>query len=185
MKIYVLRQYLPLIVLLSFCVLGHTQSRKFDIHTIAFYNVENLFDTIDDRYKYDNDFTPNGLHQYTTKIYRDKIAKISSVLADIGRTENPKPPTIIGLCEVETAAVLEDLVDHKLLKKQNYGIVHYDSPDERGIDVALLYQKKHFKKLRHQVYAPQLFDLNGQRDYTRDQLVVSGQLDGELSLIHI
>ncbi len=180
MKIYGLLRYIALFLLLSIGVLGHTQSRKFDIHTIAFYNVENLFDTIDDRYKYDNDFTPNGLHQYTTKIYWDKIAKISRVLALIGREENPKPPAIIGLCEVETTAVLEDLINHHLLKNENYGIVHYESPDERGIDVALLYQKEHFKKLRHQVYAPQLFDLNGQRDYTRDQLVVSGQLDGEL-----
>ncbi len=156
-----------------------SQSKEYTIHTIGFYNVENLFDTIDDRYKYDNDFTPSGTYQYSSKVYWDKIEKISSVLANIGRGENPKAPSIIGLCEVETKLVLEDLVNHRLLKNENYEIVHYDSPDERGIDVAFLYQKKHFKNVRHQVFSPRLFDVNGRRDYTRDQLVVSGQLDGE------
>ena len=140
-----LPHYLVFILILTLGVLVNAQSKKFDIRTVAFYNVENLFDTIDDRYKYDNDFTPNGSHRYTSKIYWERIGKISKVLASIGAVENPNPPVIIGLCEVETKEVLTDLINHPLLKNKHYGIVHYDSPDERGIDVALLYQKKHFK----------------------------------------
>jgi len=172
-------RFSTLIFLLTPFLVLNSQSKKFDIHTVAFYNVENLFDTINDRFTFDNDFTPQGLHQYTARVYWDKIAKLSRVLANIGRGENSKAPVIIGLCEVETKATLKDLINHPFLRQENYAIVHYDSRDDRGIDVALLYQKKHFKQVKHQVYTPRIYDEKGQRDYTRDQLVVSGLLDGE------
>lgn len=157
----------------------NSQSKQYDIRTVAFYNVENLFDTINDRYRYDNDFTPNGLYRYTSKIYWDKIAKLSQVIAQIGVEEHAMKPVIIGLCEVETRGVLVDLIRQKALKQVNYEIIHYDSPDERGIDVALLYQKQHFKEVKHQVFALRLLENDGRTDSTRDQLVVSGLLDGD------
>ena len=97
----------------------------------------------------------------------------------IGTATSKTPPDIIGVCEVENIMVLQDLVNHPNLRSYDYGIVHFDSPDERGIDVALLYRK--------QVFIPTTFDSrrlllskdNGKRDYTRDQLVVEGLLDNE------
>ena len=156
------------------------QQKKFDIRTIAFYNVENLFDTINDPIKFDDDRTPKGKDKYTSKIYWDKIDKLSRVIREIGSEETNTSPTLIGVCEVENRNVLEDLIGSDNLKEMRYGIVHYDSPDERGIDVALLYQKQYFKPLSHNKHKLLIFKDNGKRDYTRDQLVVTGLLDNEL-----
>ncbi len=88
---------------------------------------------------------------------------------------------IIGVCEVENRAVLEDLVNTDILRPSNYGIIHYDSPDARGIDVALLYQKQRFMPMHSQPYTLRLYDSKTQkRVRTRDQLVVSGKLEGDL-----
>jgi len=159
------------------------QGVTFDIRTIAFYNVENLFDTINNPKKFDDDRTPNGKDKYTSRIYWDKIDKLSRVLSEIGSEKSGSSPAIIGICEAENLAVLKDLVASERLKDSQYGIVHYDSPDERGIDVALLYQRKYFKPLSHKVHELFLFKEDGSRDYTRDQLVVSGLLDDDL--IHV
>lgn len=159
------------------------QDKAYDIRTIAFYNVENLFDTINNPKKFDDDRTPNGKDRYTSKIYWDKIDKLSRVLSEIGRKETQTSPVILGVCEIENRAVLEDLITSKKLIEQHYGIVHYDSPDERGIDVALLYQKRYFKPISHKTHKLLIFKDDGKRDFTRDQLVVSGILDSEL--IHV
>ena len=170
------------IILLSTYVC-YCQELTFDIRTIAFYNVENLFDTINNPKKFDDDRTPNGKDKYTSNIYWDKIDKLSRVLSEIGFEKAGSSPAIIGVCEIENLAVLKDLVSSEKLKNKQYGIVHYDSPDERGIDVALLYQKKYFKPLSHKVHELLIFKENGSRDYTRDQLVVTGLLGDDL--IHI
>ena len=169
------------IFLVSF--MSNSQDKTYDIRTIAFYNVENLFDTINDPKKFDDDRTPNGKDRYTSKVYWDKIDKLSRVLSEIGNKETGTSPVILGVCEIENRAVLEDLISSKKLKEQHYGIVHYDSPDERGIDVALLYQKRYFKPLSHKIHKLLIYKDDGKRDYTRDQLAVSGILDGEL--IHV
>ncbi len=171
------------IIILFSTYAGSCQDAMFDIRTIAFYNVENLFDTINDPKKFDDDRTPNGKDKYTSHIYWDKIDKLSRVLSEIGSEKSGSSPAIIGVCEVENLAVLKDLVASEKLRDKQYGIVHYDSPDERGIDVALLYQRKYFKPLSHKTHKLLLFKENGSRDYTRDQLVVSGLLDDDL--IHI
>ena len=174
------------LVLLSILLIAfssYSQEKKFDIRTVAFYNVENLFDTINDPKKFDDDRTPNGKDKYTSKIYWDKIEKLSRVLSEIGEKETQTSPVILGICEVENRAVLVDLIDSDKLKDKHYGIVHYDSPDERGIDVALLFQKKYFKPISHKTHKLLIYKNDGKRDYTRDQLVVSGLLDEEL--IHI
>lgn len=166
-----------------FSTFGQDKSKKYDIRTIAFYNVENLFDTINDPKKFDDDRTPEGKDGYTSKIYWDKIDKLSRVISEIGLDDTKTSPAIIGVCEVENNEVLEDLIASERLKDKHYGIVHYDSPDERGIDVALLYQKRFFNPLSHRIYPLLIYGDDGNRDYTRDQLVVSGLLDGEL--IHL
>jgi hypothetical protein len=171
------------ISIFSATIVTYGQGKAYDIRTIAFYNVENLFDTINNPKKFDDDRTPTGKDGYTSKIYLDKIDKLSRVLSEIGRKETQTSPVILGVCEIENRAVLEDLVTSKKLIEQHYGIVHYDSPDERGIDVALLYQKRYFKPISHKTHKLLIFKDDGKRDFTRDQLVVSGILDSEL--IHV
>ncbi len=152
--------------------------KDYQIETVAFYNVENLFDTVDDTLTFDDDRTALGKDKWTQDRYNTKIANIARVLAEIGAKETGRAPLIIGLCEIENRLVLEDLISHELLKSLDYGIIHYDSPDERGIDVALLYRKGGFIPLNSQPRKLLIYDSN-KRDYTRDQLVVSGLLHGE------
>ncbi len=170
-------------IMMSLKGLSQNKNTEYNIRTIAFYNVENLFDTINDPRKFDDDRTPTGKDHYTSKIYWNKINHMAKVISEIGVKKAKSSPTLIGLSEVENKAVLEDLISTKYLKYSGYGIIHYDSPDERGIDVALLYLKRHFKPVSQSKHTLYIYKHNGKRDYTRDQLLVSGMLDGEL--IHI
>lgn len=155
------------------------ESKSYQIRTIAFYNVENLFDTIDDPKTYDDDRTPLGKDQWTEERYRAKLNNIAKVLPKIGRETTNRAPDIIGLCEVENREVLVDLINHPNLQELQYEIVHFDSPDERGIDVAFLYRKSAFLPTSFYSHRLLLTKQGEYRDYTRDQLVVGGLLDGE------
>ena len=104
---------------------------------IVFYNVENLFDTIDNPYKKDDEFLPTGKKKWNTSRYYEKLDNIAKVILACGEG---KAPDIVGLCEVENRRVLKDLVNRPALKTAGYKIAHFDSPDMRGIDVALLYR---------------------------------------------
>ncbi len=174
----------------------NAQAKKYNIHTVAFYNLENLFDTIKGPNN-DEEWLPNGAMSWTGKKYKQKLQNLSRVISEIGTSENPgNSPTIIGVCEVENRGVLEDLVKQPLLINKDYGIVHFDSPDKRGIDVGLLYQKKHFKPTSYKNIPLLIYkSMEGksdkkekeesddevvtdtksdQRIYTRDQLLVTG-----------
>ena len=105
---------------------------------VIFYNVENLFDTIKDPVKHDEEFLPNAKSKWNTKKYQLKLEHISKVIAAL---LDSIQPIAIGLSEVENRKVVEDLIAQPALQNFNLGIVHHDSPDERGIDVALLYNK--------------------------------------------
>lgn len=157
------------------------QEQEYLIHTIAFYNVENLFDTEDNPLTFDDDRTPEGKDVWTPAKYRDKLKNIARVISEIGKETTGTSPVIIGLCEVENRQVVEDLANQQVLKGSDYGIIHYDSPDRRGIDVALLYKKTFFKPTNSKSHRLMIYDFvePDERDYTRDQLVVSGLLDGE------
>lgn len=157
------------------------KSRDYEVVAIAFYNVENLFDTVDDPKTFDEDFTPLGKNRWTNELYLKKLANLSLALSCIGQDKMAAPPAVIGLSEVENRQVLEDLVKMPLLAAYKYEIVHFDSPDERGIDVALLYRPDRFLLKHSQVHPLLLYERNNtaKRDFTRDQLVVSGLLDGE------
>ncbi|WP_299016288.1 endonuclease/exonuclease/phosphatase family protein [uncultured Polaribacter sp.] len=157
------------------------QSKK--ITTIGFYNVENLFDTKDNPNTLDDAFTQKGKKQWSHKRYRIKIKKLGSVISQMGLNRSKFPPAIVGLVEVENANVVEDLVNSSNLRKFPYGFAHYDSPDERGIDVALLYNKHFFEYLNSKTHPVYLKNEEGKRDYTRDILEVTGNLHGEL--IHV
>ena len=150
-----------------------------NMQTIAFYNLENLFDLVDDQYTNDNDFLPTSVKKWTPKRYDNKLRKLGFAISNIGKHETGKHPAIVGLAEVENAKVIEDLLASKHLENCNYSYVHYDSLDERGIDVALLYDTDAFKVSHSEAFAVELFNNEGLPDYTRDILLVSGFLDGE------
>lgn len=115
---------------------------------IAFYNTENFFDTIDDPEKYENEYTPEGSRKWTQKRYENKVWKISSVISEIGMKETGAPPLFIGLAEIENDTVLKDLINSEHLVDFGYDFIHFDSPDERGIDNALLYRKEFIEEIK-------------------------------------
>lgn len=179
-----LRNIFMLLILLIPAFLFSQAKKEYKIHTIAFYNLENLFDPEDDPITFDDDRTPNGKDRWTYKVYNHKLTNMARVISEIGRDVANNAPAILGVAEIENRKVLEDLVNDASLRPKNYGIVHFDSPDRRGIDVALLYQKSMFKLKSTNTHELFLYDTNNsKRVYTRDQLVVSGYLDGDL--IHI
>lgn len=144
---------------------------------IAFYNIENLFDTIDDPKTNDVEYTPTGGNSWTWERYQEKLDHMAEIISQIGDDYIKGGPTMIGLSEIENRGVLEDLVKRDALKNSGYGVVHFDGPDFRGVDVGLLYRKKDFTVV-NAVSAP--FKMAGQPDFkTRDQLVVTGLLDGD------
>ncbi|MGG5485766.1 endonuclease/exonuclease/phosphatase family protein [Gaetbulibacter sp. PBL-D1] len=148
-------------------------------YTIAFYNIENLFDIHNDPFTNDDDFLPTSDKRWTQKKYDRKIYKIGSVISQIGTDENTTPPAIIGLAEVENKRVLKDLLASKDLQSINYDYVHYNSLDERGIDVALIYNKDVFTVNSSETFNVFITDEDGEIDFTRDVLLVSGMLGGE------
>jgi len=156
---------------------------NFQIKTIAFYNLENLFDTINDPTKNDEASPIMEIKENRSNVYKQKLNNMAKVLSELGTKEAKNSPIILGVAEVENRSVLEDLINTSYLKDKQYSIIHYDSPDLRGIDVALLYQSNYFKPTHHETFELKLWDENGMRIYTRDQLLVSGYLDDEL--IHV
>jgi len=151
-----------------------------DKFTVAFYNLENLFDTIDDPDTDDDDFTPDGKKKWTPRRYKKKVKRLARAISTIGDDDIKHPPVIIGIAEVENFEVVYDLIQNKYLIDSNYGIVHYDSPDERGIEVAFLYRKKYFELLESKPHGITFIKDDGSIDYTRDVLYVKGKLNGEL-----
>jgi endonuclease/exonuclease/phosphatase family metal-dependent hydrolase len=159
--------------------------KTYRVQTIAFYNVENLFDTENDPITFDDDRTPDGKDRWTEEIYKDKVEKMAKVISEIGLDVAQNPPALIGLAEIENRKTVEALANDKALLDKDYGIAHFDSPDRRGIDVALMYQKALFKPTNISKHELLIYDNNdaSKRVFTRDQLLVSGFLDGDL--IHI
>ena len=153
-------------------------------HTIAFYNIENLFDVYDDEITRDNDMQPTAEKRWSIKRYKNKLRKIGYAISSIGEEDVKRHPAIVGLAEVENEAVLKDLVSSKHLDDLDYKFLHYNSPDERGIDVALLYDEKVFKIAYSKTFTVDLLDDDGEVDHTRDILLVSGLFEGlELHVI--
>lgn len=168
------------ILLLAITLSAQAQQKKYKVHTVAFYNLENLFDTIRNTEINDLEYTPEGKNSWTSKKYKKKLENLSRVISEIGTGDQQKEsPTILGVSEIENRGVLEDLIKTTRLVNLGYGIVHFDSPDRRGIDVALLYKKKDYIVNSTSSIPLYIYDGNGKRVYTRDQLLVSGYLDGE------
>lgn len=169
-----------LFILLFTFAISYAQVNKYTIRTVAFYNVENLFDTIDDSAILDDDYTPEGKNNYTAANYHHKIENIAAVINRIGTDIAKSSPVILGLAEIENLTVLEDLVKSDQIKNQQYQIIHYDSPDRRGIDVAFIYKEAFFNPIHHEKIELKIWDENGTRIFTRDLLWVSGIMDNEV-----
>lgn len=196
-----IRNFLAFLFVASVTLGVNAQDKKYKIHTVAFYNVENLFDTIKGE-NYDEEYLPKS--GWTSKKYKQKLNNLGRVLSELGTGDKQKEsPVIIGVSEVENRHVLEDLVKNHQLIGKDYGVVHFDSPDKRGIDVGLLYQKKYFKPTSYINVPLMIFndetkskkndkaeseektddvvvaDTKSKRVYTRDILLVTGLLEGE------
>lgn len=145
-------------------------------YKVVFYNLENLFDTINDPNKNDEEYLPEGERKWTTYRYNQKLANMSRVLFDIA-AKDKNFPTVIGVSEIENRLVLEDLLATPKFEKTNYRIVHYDSPDRRGVDCAFFYRPDQFKlegSEAHRVSFP-----GRPNFYTRDLVAMWGKIEGE------
>ena len=158
------------------------QGKRYQVFGVAFYNLENLFDTINNNGSYDLEFSPQGSRNWTGKKYWDKIHNMAYAISNLKTDITPNGPAIIGISEVENRSVVEDLVNDEQIRSKFYRIIHHDSPDRRGIDVALLYNPRMFSVLNvthHVLSIPDNPDFR-----TRDQTCVTGLLAGEkLSVI--
>lgn len=146
---------------------------------VGFYNFENLFDTEDSPDTDDFEFTPEGTNHYTDEIYREKLDHLADVVSQMGTETTPDGVAILGVCEIENRRVLEDFVAHPKVASRKYQIIHYDSRDSRGIDVALLYQGKYFTYDSSISHAMPTYIEDGDTSYSRDILAVYGKIEGE------
>lgn len=145
--------------------------------SIVFYNLENFFDTYDDPNTFDEDYTPKGIMHWIKRRYFSKAAKIGKAIKKTGYKETGKPPSLIGVAEVENRRVLNDLIHSRSLKKEKYDFVHYESADQRGMDVAMIYNKTDFELLESKVFPVELFNHKGEKYRTRDILYCRGKLE--------
>lgn len=143
-----------------------------EVVSVGFYNLENLFDTIDQANN-DADFLPHGKMRWTGMKYRSKLEKMAYAISKIGTDITPNGLSVLGVSEVENRGVLEDLVQQPTIANRTYKIIHYDSPDRRGIDVGLLYNPRDFIPTNSKSYYLQMEDTAYK---TRSPLVVSGYL---------
>lgn len=172
-------KHLFLLACICFSMQVFGQNQQYQVSLVGFYNLENLFDTLDTPDKHDSEFTPTGSKAYNTSIYLDKLGKLDKVISQIGTDLSPDGLAVVGVCEVENKKVLLDLVQEKGIASRNYQVVHHESNDFRGIDNALLYNPKYFQLDQSQVYEVELPMVNGEKRTTRDILHVSGSLAGE------
>lgn len=158
------------------------ETSDYQIISIAFYNFENLYDTINDPNKSDEEFLPEGVKNYTGKVYFDKLSKLAEVLSKLGIDKTPDGPAIIATAEIENINVLYDLVKQSAIVNRGYLPILIDGPDLRGNDPALLYNPKYFTPIKtSSIYVP--IKRDGDTAYTRDILYVKGLLMNEL--VHI
>ena len=161
----------------SFAIIGNAQNRetRSQVAGIAFYNLENLFDTIPNNPENrDEEFTPGGSRQWNGTKYRSKINNLARAIASFTSKTTPHGPAVIGVSEIENKSVLDDLVADPQISNWNLQVVHHDSPDARGVDVGLLYNPKYFKL--ENVTNHRLSEVSFR---TRDQMCVVGRLMGQ------
>ncbi len=177
------RFFLTIAIAIASFSTGYAQKENFRASLIGFYNLENYYDTINNPAVDDEEFLPNSERHYNSRIFLDKVDRLSSVISQMGTDINPDGLALLGVAEIENDTVLNILAQSKALKNRNLKIIHYDSPDKRGIDVGLFYNPKYFTP----IYSTKLFVQlpGGTKDayFTRDVLYVKGILDGDT--IHV
>ena len=158
--------------------------RQFQVFGVAFYNLENLFDTINNNGKYDAEFSPDGARQWNGRKYWSKISNLARAITAFNTPTTPNGPAFIGVSEIENRSVLEDLVkaiDERLKSEGrapwNLAIVHHDSPDRRGVDVGALYNPRYFKFMN---VVNSTLRVEGKPEFrTRDQMCVTGRMGND------
>ena len=173
-----MRTLLFVLLMLSYSSLTAQTSSNSTKRIISFYNCENFYDTIDQRNTIDEEFTPQSVKSYNAQIFVQKRKQIAQTIYELGKQANQDGISIMGLVEIENKMVLEDLVNDPVIKKYHYQIIHFDSKDLRGVDVALIYHPAHFKPYQ---YKPISLSMgNHQNDFpTRDILYIKGLLDNQ------
>lgn len=160
---------------LSFACLA--QEKKFALYAVAFYNQENLFDTIHDTGKNDYEYLPDGAMKWNSMKYTAKLKNMSEVISQLATDKLPMGAAVIGLSEVENRRVLEDLIAQPALAPRGYEIIHYEGPDKRGVDCAFLYNPAMFHVTATKL-APYIY-VNDTVHKTRGFLIASGEMAGE------
>lgn len=151
--------------------------KQFEVYGVAFYNLENLFDTINNNGKYDLEYSPAGAKQWNTTKYNNKLHNLAYAISQMKTPMTKIGPAIIGISEIENRSVVEDLVNQPEIKDKRYQIVHHDSPDRRGVDVGLIYNPRLFRVLN--VTNTPLIIPDKPSFRTRDAMCVTGLLGGE------
>lgn len=164
---------------LFICVCSCAQKQSYKSAIVAFYNLENFFDTVNNPNINDEEFLPGGPKNYNSKVYWTKVEHLATVISQIGTNINTDGPALLGVAEIENDTVLNDLIHQPLLKPRSYAFVHYDSRDIRGVDVALLYNPKYFTVLNSRKLYVHLPAGAKQTLFTRDVLWVRGLLNGD------
>ena len=187
-----MKRILYISVLLLVCATVFAQPKKRS-YVVGFYNLENLFDIYDDPAHNDEEFLPDGKNKWTKAKYDKKVSNMARVIRAM-HDDNGCWHTLLGISEIENRLVIEDLVSDPQIAEANYQIVHYDGPDRRGVDVALLYDAKKFRFLDSESI-PFTFagskitfalDAAGQRNFrTRDILMVHGMIAGEHVAVYV
>lgn len=178
------KNFCLLMALMLFAMLftSSAQEKRYEVYSVGFYNLENLFDTIHDPGKNDYEFLPDGTNKWGTLKYVNKLKNMATVLNEMGTDVVPVGMAAVGVSEIENSRVLADLVNHEVLAPRGWDFVHIEGPDTRGVDCALLYNPKLFKPI-NSVLSPYITEDNDTTYKTRGFLVVSGEMGGEV--VHI
>ena len=166
-----------LLAVVLLCGNAVAQGKRYQTFGVAFYNLENLFDTLNNNGKYDLEFSPEGRNRWDGKKYKSKLKNMSYAISQMTTKLTPMGPALLGVSEIENKSVLEDLVRQDAIKDRMYQVIHHDSPDRRGVDVALLYNPRFFKPINVTNHTLKIEGLNYFK--TRDQMCVVGLLGGE------
>ncbi len=148
--------------------------KKVATYGIAFYNLENLFDTINNNGKYDLEFSPAGSHKWDGHKYRSKLNNLAYAISQLSTRVTPDGPAIIGVSEIENESVMQDLVNAEPIRERGLKVIHHDSPDVRGVDVGLLYNPRFFRPMKVTNHPLVLEERPWFK--TRDQMCVVGLL---------
>lgn len=153
------------------------KNKKYNIVAVGFWNVENLYDTINDPLKSDEEFTPEGTNSWTGDRYRAKLDRLAEAISQMATDATPDGLALMGLCEIENKSCLNDLVKNPRLKSRNYKTILLEGPDARGVDPGFIYNPNYFKPTK--VLSYHVTVVTDTAHKTRDELLVTGLLNGE------